>query len=389
MDGKPYRLIFPATKLASGRDDESKTTRFFQVVGQRGYYVSAGVGGAIAGKTADIGIIDDPTKNRDDAESQTHRKSVWDFFTSVFYNRQFGNTGRLIIVTTRWHEDDLAGRLIALMKNGGEPWEVLSFPAVAEWPMHPEDPRAVGDALWPAVYPSDELARRRRMSEYDWAALYQQRPAPVEGGLIKRAWWRYYDPSVKPTVTQIVISLDPATKAKQTNDPWALGVWGAAGPAIFGLDAESGHWDTPACIEKLLAKVVWCKARWPSVMPVVLVENAAAGPEVVSELRRKVPGVLSQDVKGDKVQRAHAILPAIESGMVYLPGRCLPDGRYDTAAPWPTHSPISTAWVDGFLEECVSFPFGSHDDQVDQMTQALKRLYAPKVGAATANIPGL
>jgi predicted phage terminase large subunit-like protein len=385
----PYRLIFPQTRLATGKDDETKTTRLFQVVGHRGYYVSAGVGGSIAGKTADIGLMDDPIKNREEAESAVMRKKVWDFFTSVFYNRQFGDSGRLVVITTRWHEDDLAGRLLQhAKKDGGEPWELISFPAVAEpkliqeGQLHPEDPRGPNEPLWPARYPLEELMRRKGYSAYDWSALFQQQPTPTEGGLLKRVYWRFYDPRLPLHPTRVLISVDPAQRAKEINDLWAVGAWGQVGPNVYAIDHAAGHWNLAICVQEVEAMHARLRTRFPTVIPEVVIENRAAGPDAIAELRQKIGGVVPDNPVADKVVRAHAVVPLLEAGNVHLPGRQRGDGSVDIA--WEHTAP----WVDAFVNECAAFPFGAHDDDVDQMTQALRRLYRPKRGVGTGDLPG-
>lgn len=134
MTTREYQTLFPGTKLAEGHDIEKKTQQQFEVVGHRGYYIASGVDGSITGKTADIGIIDDPIKNRAQAESEVYRNAVWEFYKSAFATRQFGNEGAIILCQTRWHEDDLAGRLLALAAQnpGADQWEVISFSAIKE-----------------------------------------------------------------------------------------------------------------------------------------------------------------------------------------------------------------------------------------------------------------
>ncbi|MGP1609887.1 MAG: terminase large subunit domain-containing protein, partial [Burkholderiales bacterium] len=185
MSTPEYTTLFPASKLAEGNDPEKRTQRQFDVVGHRGYYIAAGVDGAITGKSADIGIIDDPIKNRAEAESEVYRERAWEWYKSAFATRQFGSNGAIIICLTRWHEDDLAGRLLKLAKENpsADQWEVISLEAIAETPQS-YDPRQHGEALWPEKYPLTELVRRRAgMGEYDWSALFQQKPSPSGGGL--------------------------------------------------------------------------------------------------------------------------------------------------------------------------------------------------------------
>jgi hypothetical protein len=152
------------------------------VAGRRGYYKGAGVGGAIAGRRFDVGIIDDPIKDRLAANSPTVRDAVWRWFTSTFHTRQAKDAG-IPLTLTRWHEDDLAGRLLAKSASGeSEPWDVLSLPAVATGKnQHPEDKRRPGEPLWPWFKSAAELDKIEQIEPRDFAALYQQDPIG-EGG---------------------------------------------------------------------------------------------------------------------------------------------------------------------------------------------------------------
>ncbi len=382
MDGDAYRRLFPLTRLPSTRDREVRMADQFQIVGQAGSYTSVGVQGGLTGKSMDIGVIDDPVKNREEAESETYRKNVWDWYTSTFHTRQFGDSARIVICLTRWHEDDLAGKLLALARNNpaADQWTVLSLPAIAEAERHPDDRRQAGEALWPEKYPLEELAKRRASAgEYNWSALYQQHPTPAEGGLIKRGWWKWYAPDHKPALTELIISLDPAYRAKETNDYAAMGAWGKGrGPQIYGLKALRGRWEFPELLRQVLDLHRWCRDQWPDILPTVLIEKTAAGPDVISELRTRIPGVIAESPKGEKTQRVHAILPLLESGNVWLPGGVLPDGRVNTGLK------DTPAWVEPFVEECAAFPMGAHDDQVDQCTQALRRLH--RTAAFTSDV---
>jgi hypothetical protein len=155
-----------------------------------GEYFAAGVGGAIAGRRADLVVIDDPVRSREDADSELIRDKTWDWYKSDLYTR-LKPGGRIVLIQTRWHEDDLAGRLLEDMAAGGDKWDIISLPALAE----SNDPlgRRPGEPLWPEWENSDELARKRRtVGPRDWTALYQQRPAPEEGDYFKAEWLKPY-----------------------------------------------------------------------------------------------------------------------------------------------------------------------------------------------------
>lgn len=383
MDSPDYRAVFPGTRLATSKGEEIKTTDQFRIVGREGVYHAAGVGGSVTGKTFDIGLIDDPTKNRQDAESETYRKTVWDWYTSTFYTRQFGSDGAIVILMTRWHEDDLAGRLLAQQAQGGEfadQWEIIELPAINERGPNAYDPRRQGDPLWPAKYPLDELAKRKALSSYDWSSLYQQRPTPLEGGLIKRAWFSWTR-ELPVRLDSIVLSVDAALRTKQTNDYSALQGWGQQGPNTFALLLKRERWALNDLVREILQMHSWAKQTWPHTPVTVVIENGGAGPEAIAEVRKVIPGVITENPVGDKRQRVHAVLPILEGRNVWLQGSALPDGRVDEA--------LSPGWVSPFVEECAGFPFGAHDDQVDAMTQALRRLHRPKSRFGMMDMPGL
>lgn len=148
-----------------------------------GAYIAAGVGTAITGRGADIFIIDDPLKDRAEAESELRRQAVWDWYTSTAYTRLMPG-GAVIIVQTRWHEDDLAGRLLSHQERGGDQWHRLDLPAI----------NGEGQALWPERYPLPALLRiKAAIGPRDWSALYQQSPSPDDGEFFRRAWFDMFE----------------------------------------------------------------------------------------------------------------------------------------------------------------------------------------------------
>lgn len=179
-----YHEVFPGTTLSeknirtTAQGNYLRNNEIFEIVGHRGTYVCAGVEGSITGMGYDIGIVDDPIKDRATAESPTYRDKAWDWFVSTFYTRSEKNA-RMLVILTRWHSDDLAGRLL---KKGeetieAEQWTVLNLPAIAEAPVPSYDPRKPGDALWPWKYDIDALRRKEAMvGPYEWEAMWQQRP---------------------------------------------------------------------------------------------------------------------------------------------------------------------------------------------------------------------
>ena len=176
-----YQDIFPDVSLAQ---DSQSASRWH--TNQGGSYIAAGVGSAITGRGAHLGIIDDPIKDRMEAGSELMRDRIWDWYTSVFYTRLMPGAS-VIIILTRWHDDDLAGRLLEDMKVGGDAWDVLSLPALAG--VDDAMGRAPGDALWPEWYDHDRLEQVRSViGPRDWSSLYQQVPQAEEGSFFLRDW---------------------------------------------------------------------------------------------------------------------------------------------------------------------------------------------------------
>lgn len=332
-----HRAIFPGCILS---EDSAAAHRFNTTQG--GAYYAVGRGGPITGRGAHLLLIDDPIKDRDEANSETIRKSLHEWFASVAYTRLMPG-GAIIIIQTRWHEDDLAGWL--LREHASENWEVLSLPAVAE---HEETFRREGEALWPERFPLESLNRIRAVVGGPvWASLYQQRPAAIEGTIFKRHWWRFHRES--PEFSEIVQSWDTAFK-KGAENSYSVGTtWGLAENGYYLLSLWRGKVEFPELRRALIAMAEQWK---PSA---ILVEDRASGQSLIQELRcaSRLP-ILPVRVDSDKVTRAQAVTALIESGKVFLP----------ESAPWLTE----------FMEELAAFPTGVHDDAVDSTTQALNYL---------------
>jgi hypothetical protein len=188
IDSDEYKDIFPNTILNSSNirtaamGNYLRNSDIFEIVGHKGFYKSVGVGGSLTGTPADIGIIDDPIKDALEAESQTYRARVWDWFTQVFLTR-LHNDSQIIITQTRWNLDDLSGRILKTLNNNND-WTVLSLPAIAEGQLSEHDPRQLGQALWENKHSINRLNEIKGANPRAFHALYQQDPKPFEGGLV-------------------------------------------------------------------------------------------------------------------------------------------------------------------------------------------------------------
>jgi len=315
-----------------------------------GGLIAAGIGGPITGHGAHLAIIDDPFKDAQAANSEVQRNAVWDWYRFVLRTRLMPDAA-VVLVCTRWHQDDLAGRLLKAAEADPEAdqWEELSLPAIAQDEGDPLG-RKVNEALWPEMYDESSLAAiKASVGSYVWAALYQQRPSPMEGGILKRQWWRYYR-QVPNDLTDFLISWDMTFKDTKTSDFVVGQVWTRRMADKYLLDQIRARMDFPTTLQAVRALC----AKWPQART-VLVEDKANGPAVISMLKHQIPGLIAVNPEGGKEARAAAVSPEIEAGNVYIP------------------DPSIAPWIGDFVEECAAFPNGANDDQVDAMTQALLR----------------
>ena len=352
-----YRKLFPGTRLTQARGalEEFTTT-------QGGGRLATSVGGVLTGRGADVLIIDDPLKPQE-ALSEVQRGSVNDWFSNTLYSRlNHKETGCIILVMQRLHQDDLVGHVLER-----EPWEVVAFPAIAEAEERHRIPglpglldpvewtREEGSALNPTHESLETLQRiQKAMSSFDWSCQYQQSPVPTGGGLIQDAWWQIYEEPPRP-FARIIQSWDTACKASELSDYSVCTTWGekslpnGAGRReqhFFLLDVFRRRMNYPDLRRAVLDQ----KARFEP--HVLLIEDRASGTQLIQDLTRDgVRGIRACQPTGDKVMRLHAQTYLVEHGLVHLPEK----------APWLAE----------FRKELAAFPRSKHDDQVDSMSQAL------------------
>jgi len=355
MDSERYRMAFPVVRLAEGSDEGRwmRNSSTFDVVGRRGRYHSVGVGGSLTGRTGNTLIIDDFLKNAEEANSALFRDRLFRWYATVARTRLKASAlgpPKVLLTMTRWHEDDPAARILAVAKaNPSLPqWTVLSFPAVREDMSDPLDPRKVGEPLWPEMCPMSELEEVRATDPRSYYSLYQQRPSPEEGTIVKRNWWRHYREA--PECDLYLQSWDLTFKDSKGSDFVCGGVWGRKGANSYLLDIVHDRLSFTDSIHRLQS----LSQRWPKA-GAKLVEEAANGAALIDTLRNKVPGLIPVRPRGSKENRLRAVAHQIEAGNVHLP------------------DPETCPWVRDFIEEFAVFPNGKHDDRVDMTTQALQR----------------
>lgn len=363
MRTEEYRAMF-STRLKSGviakkgSASKKETNLEFDVVNASGGYVGAGVGGPIGGFGFSLGIIDDYFKNREEAESKNRRDVLGDWYTSTFYTRREGRmswcgTDRIVLTTTLWHEDGLAGRILADAKKAGETWHIIRFPAIMDsedagiyQANMGDDPREDGDALWPWKLDEEDLRSNKRMSSRDWMSLYQCRPTAGKGNIFERDWWNSYI-AVPPGLLTYTFSLDCAFKDGDSSSFVVLQLWANQGPNHYLVDQWRDKLDY-----KKTKKLCRDKFREYPEARTRLIEAKANGPAIISELKDEF-GLIPVEPKGSKASRAMAIQGIVEAGNVFL----------------PEHA----NWREEFMNETASFPWAKNDDQVDAMTQYLER----------------
>lgn len=337
---------------------ESSSVALWKIAGHRGGMAAAGVGGALTGRGAWLAIIDDPIKNWKEAYSPTYREDLWQWYKAVLRPRVHP-AGAIVLIMTRWHHDDLAGRLIKLADTGGERWEVLRLPALAE----EQDPlgRKPGEPLWPEHGYTLEwyLETRETSASQIWFAQYQQRPTAEEGGLFKREHFRYFrregdyyilirpegEERVSVRRCWVFQTCDPAASTSSSADWFVLATWAVTPKRslllidLVRLRLEGP--DQPALI----------KDAYDRFHPVLQgIEDKSIGLPLYQALRRKGLPVIRLKAETDKYVRALPVSARFKAGEVFLP--------------------ISAPWLADYEDELLQFPRGEHDDQVDVTSYA-------------------
>ena len=329
-----HAAIFRGQRL---RDDSQAAHRFHVEPGGGSYY-AVGVGGPITGRGADLLIIDDPHKGRDDASSEVMQRRAIEWYSSVAYTRLHPGA-RVVMILTRWDEEDLAGQIL---ERGGERWTVLKLKALAE---DADDPlgRKPGEALWPERYPVEELERiRATILPRDWRALYQQEPTAEEGDLFRRDWVRYYDRV--PDRLRVYGTSDFAVTS-DGGDYTEHAVWGIAEDGrIYALDWWHGQTAAHEWIDRMLDLAKrWKPVMWYGEAGVI---RRAVEPWLWARMRSRGVMVPVQWLPpiGDKVARARSFQARMGTGQVM----------------WPR-----SEWAERVIDQLMRFPNGRHDDAVD------------------------
>ena len=341
-----YKDIFPQVELQADSKSASRWGTNFN-----GEYFAIGVGGALAGRGADLFIIDDPHSEQD---AKLGRPDVflpaWEWFQSGPLQRLMPG-GSIIVVMTRWSKLDLTGQIVnQMIKNEDvDQWEVVEFPAIIE------NKQGEMQSLWPEFWPLEELmSKKAALDVRYWNSQYMQNPVSEEGALIKREWWKIWEDEVPPSCEFTIMSLDAAQEANNRSDYNALTTWGVFfneetnNYNIILLNSIKERMEFPELKEKCIEEY----KEWEP--DAFLVEKKSNGAALYQEFRRMgIPvGEFTPGKGQDKISRVNAVSDLFRSGIVWAPDR---------------------RWAHEVIEECNDFPSGANDDLVDSTTLALMR----------------
>jgi len=352
INTEQYREIFPTVALAQ---DSKSAGRWNTSVG--GEYYACGIGSALAGRGAHLLLVDDPHSEQDviNGNFEVFDKA-YEWFTFGARTRLMP-AGKVAIIQTRWHMDDLTGRVVRDMGQNerSDQYEVVEFPAILDT-TDKKTKKIVQKPLWPEFFDLEALLRTKAsMPAFQWNAQYQQQPTAEEAALIKREWWREWTKETPPVCEYVIMSLDAAAETHNRADYTALTTWG-----VFMNEQESAY-------HIILLNSIKQRLEFPELKNLAMeeyadwepdafiVEKKSAGTALYQEMRRM--GLPVQEYtphrgSGDKLARLNSVADIVASGMVWVP---------------------QTRWAEEVVEEIAGFPFMSHDDLVDSTVMALMR----------------
>lgn len=362
------RYPFAGVKIAG----DKAAVQAWDIEGHLGGYYSVGVGGSPAGVGANLIIVDDPVKNAADAESQTARDALWEWWKGDIRTR-LEPGGSIIVTATRWHEDDLIGRLLgAKGKDLDSGWRHIHMPALAE----PDDilGRQEGEPLWPERWSAKELqSLKEDVGTKVWTSLYQGAPTPPDGGMFKDWWWQRYTSLPKMTSLQLV--LDSAFKDGVGNDYSVFALWGSDGlGSSYLINLWRQKVQYPDLMRLAHTAYAWTKQEFPGVHVSLVIEDKASGQSALQTLKKPYPTmdgtilpalpIVAYPVKAteSKTSRAEGITPIVEGGRAFIPQ--------------------SAPWLADWIDEHQKFPNGAHDDCVDTSVMGIARTQRGRGGLA-------
>lgn len=363
------------SKRLYGLETRKNTAQTFDIANHRGSFYATSITGGATGMSADLLIIDDPVKNAEEAKSPTVKQKIWDEWKNTFSTR-LQNGASVVVIMTRWQTDDLAGRLLQKMSF---PWEEVKLPAIAEdIPRGQTDPigRHNGEALCPELHSLEDLKTQKlNLGTQSFTALYQQKPTVEGGNIFKREWIKYYVPDratmLRLGLTEKDVDILPhhldeqvqawdATFKSGENDDFVAGqTWARRGANLY---LRPGWCHKRLSFTETLSAIKEQSRMYPRALA-KLVEDKANGPAIIDTLKIKLPGVIAVSPGSDsKESRARSVSPVFEAGQIHVP------------------HPLWHPEVEDVIEEWCGFPNMAHDDNVDSMVYAVKKLVRRKRG---------
>ncbi len=369
IDSQAYKRVFPETKVWPPGTSYAKGTRNsseHHIVGRRGKYRGQGVGGSFTGKGANFIIVDDPIKGREIADSVAFRERLWEFWNNDLFSRletnlADGRMGQALITQTRWHEDDLSGRLLDLMRKdqAAVQWDILNYPAIRNDFEDETDTRLIGEPLWDEKYNLTQLGEiKASIGPRAWSSLYQQSPTPDGGGLFNENMFEFVD--LPGGYSWRFITADTSYKEKQQNDFTVFSAWGVLHDTLFLLDVwreRIKSSDVEVKAEGFIRKHMGYGFRNTWIEPkghgIYLNQKfAQRGLMIPSDTEVKT---FYEDRRFDKVQRANNVVPHLAHRKIRISNQL--SNKED------------------LVGEALNFPNGKNDDFVDTLVDAVKIVY--------------
>src|SRR5574343_1223048 len=370
IDSPAYKRVFPNTKIYPAGTRYSTGTRNsseHHIVGRKGKYRGQGVGGSFTGKGANFIIIDDPIKGREIADSVAFRERLWNFYNNDLFSRletnlQTGRLGQVLITQTRWHEDDLSGRLIELMKKDPTPvqWDILNYPAIRTDLDTPSDIRAIGEPLWPKKYNLEQLNQIKASAGHRaWSSLYQQNPVPDGGGLFNDKMFAFID--LPAEFDWKLVTADTSYKEKQENDFTVFSAWGVLKNELYLIEVYHRQVKSSEIereVEPFIRRQLCYGYRGTYIEPKGhgIYLNQAWAMKGLMIPTEEVIKTFYSDRRFDKVERANNAVPHLANRKIFI-NKMIND-------------------KEDLVAQCLGFPKVKHDDFVDTVVDAVKMVYA-------------
>jgi predicted phage terminase large subunit-like protein len=374
-----YRRLFPNVSIpdkhvsADERHATKNTAKNWEIVESSGGYLARGMDQGVSGYPADYLIIDDPLK-RSHARSQRWRDTCYEWYFDSLKSRLNGR-GKVLLIMTRWHQDDLAGRLLDKSKEikEADDWDTLKLPALCEDPTAPDEWREEGEALWPSQDSREDLIGKKKESPRSFASLYQQRPRPPGGEIVETSWIEDHQYTDIPRLdrARVIQSWDLRAGGQSDDSSYAVGqLWASPKDEthIYLVDQVRERWDFPTTKDEVTRRAtedpLWSMASQ------IVIERKADGRPLVDTLDGKISGIVPVTPTGSKEARLEAVSWHLKNGDVRTPD----PHEVVYHGPDPDWDAPDTGWVVDFIDEVTSVPSATHDDQADAMVQAINHL---------------